>query len=174
MRAVAEDIATKVAKAARQIDYQDGVALGGQTSTLKLGVRKPSGDELKRAKSILARSEHPVQTTLEGIYARETVDVSKYPDEVPVTLQVLRVGKLRIGAIPCEVFAEIGLELKSFARPAPYFTVELANGYNGYLPTAAQHKLGGYETWRAKSSYLEVDASTKIVAELQRLMRDPR
>ena len=46
---------------------------------------------------------------------------------------------------------------------APAFTIELANGYNGYLPTPAQHKLGGSETWRARSSYLETEASTKIV-----------
>ena len=52
----------------------------------------------------------------------------------------------------------------------PHFTVSLANGYNGYLPTPEHHKLGGYETWRAKSSYLEVDASPKIVAELKALL----
>lgn len=172
MRAVAEDLATKVAKAAQAVQYLDGVTLWARASTLKLGVRKPTADEVKRAESILSRSEHPVQTSLDGIYARETVAMAKYPDEVPVTLQVLRVGDLTIGAIPCEVFAEIGLELKAAAKPAPYFTIELANGYNGYLPTPEQHKLGGYETWRAKSSYLEVDASTKIVAELRRLMRE--
>ena len=27
--------------------------------------------------------------------------------------------------------------------------IELANGYNGYLPTPQQHALGGYETWRS-------------------------
>ena len=43
------------------------------------------------------------------------------------------------------------------------FTIELANAYHGYLPTAAQHKLGGYETWRARSSYVEVEASEKIL-----------
>ena len=36
-----------------------------------------------------------------------------------------------------------------------------------------QHKLGGYETWRAKSSYLEVDASPKIVAQLKALLVAP-
>jgi hypothetical protein len=174
MRAVAEDLATKVAKAAQGIEYRDVVALGARTSTLKLGVRKPTADEMKRAESILARSKHPVQTSLDGIYARETLDMPKFTAAVPVTLQALRVGDLTIGAIPCEVFAEIGLELKKSAKPAPYFTIELANGYNGYLPTPEQHKLGGYETWRAKSSYLEVDASTKIVAELHNLVRDLR
>ncbi len=33
---------------------------------------------------------------------------------------------------------------------------------DGYLPTPEQHALGGYETWRATSSYLEVEASRKI------------
>src|SRR5699024_11218734 len=41
----------------------------------------------------------------------------------------------------------------------PMFTIELANGYYGYLPTPAHHELGGYETWRARSSFLEVHAS---------------
>ena len=61
-------------------------------------------------------------------------------------------------AIPCEVFVEIGLEIKAKSPLKPTFTIELANGYNGYLPTPEQHALGGYETWRARSSYLEVDA----------------
>jgi hypothetical protein len=53
----------------------------------------------------------------------------------------------------------------------PTFTIELANGYNGYLPTPAQHKLGGYETWRARSSYLEVDASTAITRTMVELLK---
>ena len=44
----------------------------------------------------------------------------------------------------------------------PTFTIELANGYNGCLPAKEQHALAGYETWRARSSYLEVDAAAKI------------
>ena len=47
--------------------------------------------------------------------------------------------------------------------------IELANGYNGYLPTPQQHGWGGYETWRAKSSYLEVDASVKMIAAFKEL-----
>jgi hypothetical protein len=48
--------------------------------------------------------------------------------------------------------------------------VSLANGYNGYLPTAAQHALGGYETWRARSSYLEVGAADAITATALELL----
>ena len=49
------------------------------------------------------------------------------------------------------------------------FTIELANGCNGYLPTPEQHKLGGYETWRARSSYLETEAAPKIFDTLMAL-----
>jgi len=73
-----------------------------------------------------------------------------------------RVGELGVCAIPCEVFTEIGLELRKKSPLKHTFTIELANGYNGYLPTPRQHELGGYETWRARSSYLEVNASPRI------------
>jgi neutral ceramidase len=42
----------------------------------------------------------------------------------------------------------------------------------GYLPTAEHHALGGYETWRARSSYLEVDASRAITAAWLELLKD--
>ena len=85
--------------------------------------------------------------TLPEIYARESILLTRMPDTVPVTIQALRIGDLGIVAIPCEVFVEIGLHLKAKSPLKPMFTIELANGYNGYLPTKAQHALGGYETW---------------------------
>ena len=50
--------------------------------------------------------------------------------------------------------------------------IELANGYNGYLPTEAQHALGGYETWRAKSSRLEVTAANVIQQTVLELLAE--
>ncbi len=108
--------------------------------------------------------------TLPEIYARETVLLAEYPATVRLKLQALRIGELGIVAIPCETFAAIGLEIKQKSPLRPTFTIELANGYNGYLPTPEQHKLGGYETWRARSSYLEVDASTRITATVLELL----
>ena len=69
---------------------------------------------------------------------------------------------LGIGAIPCEVFAETGLAIKQQSPFKPTFTIELANGCNGCLPTPPQHKLGGYETWRVRTSYLETEAAPKF------------
>jgi hypothetical protein len=57
---------------------------------------------------------------------------------------------------------QTGLEIKHRSPIQPTLNIGLANGYNGYLPTPEQHANGGYETWPARSSYLEVEASTKI------------
>lgn len=51
------------------------------------------------------------------------------------------------------------------------FVVELANPYYGYLPTPEQHKLGGYETWPARSSSLAEDGESRIRATLISIMR---
>ena len=74
----------------------------------------------------------------------------------------MRVGDFAVAAMPCEVFAETGLQIKQRSPIKPTINIGLANGYNGYLPTPEQHAVGGYETWLARTSYLEVEASTRI------------
>lgn len=58
------------------------------------------------------------------------------------------------------------LDLKARAPFAKAFTIALANGY---LPTAGQHRLGGYETWLG-TNVLESDAATKITDLLLRMV----
>ncbi|MGV3502578.1 MAG: neutral/alkaline non-lysosomal ceramidase N-terminal domain-containing protein [Adhaeribacter sp.] len=176
MRLVANTVAAETYKAVSQIRYQDWVSLGVEQEEITLGVRLPGKEEVKRAKDIIAKAKGPAMKTKEEIYARETVLMKEYPKQVPLLLQTLRLGDLAICAIPCEVFVEIGLELKEKSPFKPTFTISLANGYNGYLPTPEHHALGGYETWRARSSYLEVEAAPKITGvlfeQLNRLKRD--
>lgn len=166
MRTVANIIAAEVFKVYQNIKYQDWISLSSAQTEISLGVRKPDADELTRAKGIIAKAQKPVMTSMEEIYALETMALKDYPDQVPVVLQAFRLGDLAITAVPCEVFVEIGLDIKKRSPFKPTFSISLANGYNGYLPTPEHHRLGGYETWRAKSSYLEVDASTKITKSL--------
>jgi hypothetical protein len=164
IRAVANELADEAVRVFRSLVFRADVALSFRTAELSLGVRRPARDEVDRAELILKQTAGKPLTRLDQIYARETLLMRDYPATVPVTIQTLRIGELGIVAIPCEVFVEIGLDLKARSRLKPLFTIELANGYNGYLPTKAQHALGGYETWRARSSYLEVDAADKITA----------
>ncbi len=175
VRLVADSVARAAHAAYKDIRHRDGVSLAMAEKEVELGVRLPTEEDVARAKEVLAAAssdKRPVLTGLREVYARETVLLAKYPPRVKAKLQALRVGELGIVAIPCEVFVEIGLEIKKRGPLRPTFTIELANGYNGYLPTPAQHKLGGYETWRARSSYLEPEASTKIVATLLELLKE--
>ncbi len=169
---VANDVADVALATYKTIEWHDWIELKSAQKEIRLGVRLPKASEVKQAKEQLANAlqkNGPNSLSGTNLYARETVLLSEYPSQVPVILQAFRIGELGIAAIPCEVFAEIGLEIKAKSPFKPSFTIELANGYNGYLPTPAQHKLGGYETWRARSSYLEVDASPKIFNEVMAL-----
>ena len=159
-----------MARVCKELKYQDWAPLRMEQKEVRLAVRRPGGEDLARAEAILAKAKGRELRGLPEIYARETMFIKDYPDEVPLILQAIRIGDLGIAAVPCEVFAEIGLEIKSRSPLKPTFAIELANGCNGYLPTPPQHKLGGYETWRARSSYLEVDASVKITAALLDLL----
>jgi hypothetical protein len=174
MRAVANDVAAEALRVSNSIAYLDWVPLAVRQTEIELGVRRPTAEERDRARQIMAGAQGPAMRTLEEIYARETVLISEYPPKVPVILQALRIGDLGIAAISCEVFVEIGLEIKKKSPFATTFTTSLANGYNGYLPTPEHHRLGGYETWRARSSYLEIDASPRIVERLLELLQQLR
>jgi hypothetical protein len=151
------------------LNFRDWVPLGVAQTEIKLGVRLPGEADVARAEQILAKAKGTELKTPEQVYARETVLMKDYPKEVPVIIQAMRIGDVGIAAIPCEVFVEIGLAIKDKSPFMPTFTIELANGCNGYLPTPEQHKFGGYETWRARSSYLEVNAAPKIVETVMEL-----
>lgn len=170
MKTVADHLATASFEAVKKASYQRWVSLAAEQEEITLGVRKPDDTEVERAREIVAKAAGETMKSLEEIYARETLLLKDYPAKVNVLLQVFRIGDLAIAAVPAEVFVEIGLELKAKSPFKPTFTIGLANGYNGYLPTPAQHKLGGYETWRARSSYLEVHASDKILQTLFKLL----
>lgn len=167
---VAKSVADAAMGAFESIKWQKEAAIDSEESDLQLSVRKGSSQEIEQAKQWLAtipKDKDGQWADRKAIYARETLKLAEYPDTVPVKLQVHRIGSLSIAAIPCEVFVEIGLRLKRTSPFDRHFTISLANGYNGYLPTEEHHALGGYETWRARSSYLEVQAATKITEQLE-------
>lgn len=173
IKKVAGSVASAAMQAYEQIKFRPYVTLDSAEEDIQLKVRKPTKEELDRARQLLEttpKDKDGMYAPRDAIYARETVLIDAFPDAVPVKLQAHRIGDLSIGAIPCEVFVEIGLDLKQRTPFGSHFTISLANGYNGYLPTAEHHALGGYETWRARSSYLEVPAAEKITEHVMALL----
>ncbi|MBA4150198.1 MAG: hypothetical protein H0X66_18980 [Verrucomicrobia bacterium] len=167
MREVADDVAAAAFKAYKTIKFHDWVPLGGQLQWLEIGARHPTPAQLERAKAIVG-GPATTKRSMEQIYAERTLTMNAYPPTLPIPVQALRIGDVGIAGFPNEIFAEMGLELKLRSPFKPSFTIEIANGYYGYLPTPEQHKLGGYETWLA-TNRLEEEASRKMTEAVLRM-----
>lgn len=169
MQEVAEKVASKVAEEHAQIEFQEWVPLAAAATKLPLKARKPTPEMRKHFEEIEARSKDDSSGhRREQIYADRIERLKDAPDVVEIPMQVLKIGDLGITAIPFETFAETGLEIKDRSPFMEAFTIELANGSFGYLPTPEQHRLGGYETWLG-TNFVEEKASTKIVESLMSL-----
>jgi hypothetical protein len=154
----------------KAVEHRVPARLAVATAELELDVRKPSAQRVAWARQLLAQPQAQGPHRWSRIYAQETLHLAEFPDRRTVGLQAICIGRIGIAACPCEMFAETGLAIKQ-ASPLPgTFVMELANGYGGYLPTPQQHAWGGYETWPARSSHLQVDAEPKIRSELLRLL----
>ncbi len=173
MQEVADKIANRVYEAHQQLVFQDWVPLGAVEARLPLQVRQPTPEMHKHfAKLAEAQAKSPnAKPSRDMFYAERIALLKDAPREVEVPLQAMRIGDLGIAAIPFEVFAETGLELKQRIPFADAFTIELANGSYGYLPTPEQHRLGGYETWLG-TNFVQVDATVKIVDKLLELFEE--
>jgi putative membrane-bound dehydrogenase-like protein len=167
---VGASLAEAAYEAYQRIFYYDWVPLVMAESELELAIRQPSADELAAATKLVDTFKDRKPKTLLEVYAREAVLLSQMPARRKIKLQALRIGELGIAAIPNEVFSSTGLQIKIESPTPTTFTIELANGAEGYIPTPKQHKLGGYETWRARSSCLEVTAEPKIRAAVLELL----
>lgn len=175
MRHVAHDVAEKVHAALAQVEYRDHARLDARFREPLIACRRPDKELVEWAQRTLAeRAADPRKSGSQGtrgkadlpaIYAQRTLRMADYPESIPIPLQVLRIGEICLGTMPCEVFCEIGLEFKERCPLQPAFMVSLNHGYYGYLPTPRQHEWGGYETWLG-TNRLERNASEKMLSEL--------
>jgi len=174
MRQVADLLAKVVYEAHQKIKFHDWVELGAMQRELTLAVRKPTEKQLSYAHEILAKPDDAKPYHIrEKVYAERILQMHESPDQVCVILQTFRIGELAICAIPFEVFVEIGLEIKEKSPFGQTFTISHANGSFGYLPTAHQHELGGYETWLG-TNMVEIQAADKIVGSLLEMLDQTR
>jgi neutral ceramidase len=169
IRHVASLVADRIEEAMPAVEYQRSPSLAMAQSELTLQVRKPTSDRVAQAKAFLAEPDDKKLPPRAKAYAKWTQVLDEHEGTETLVLQAARIGDVGISAIPCEVLVEIGLRIKANSPLKPTFTIELANGHYGYLPDPRQHRLGGYETWLGTNT-LEIKASDKIEAELQRLL----
>ncbi len=174
IRIVAGKAADAATRAIQQIEStESNVTLAAMQREITLKHRVPTAEQIKRAGRIVnVDKEGETQLPrLAKIYAQRTLKLAAKPPTTKVIVQAVRVGDLAICALPFEVFAEIGLELKDKSPAADTFVVSLANGGYGYLPTPEQHQFGGYETWLT-TNQVQKDASSILVRNLLEMLSE--
>jgi neutral ceramidase len=167
---VGRDVAKAAYEAYKTIEYHNWVPLEIRERRLTLNVRKPGEQEVARASEFVKTFAGRKPQNWEEVYARETIILSKMPATRELKLQAIRIGDLGIAAIPCEVYGSTGLAIKAASPFSTTMNISLANGGEGYLAPPEQHKLGGYTTWRARTSCLEELAEPKIKAAVVGLL----
>lgn len=167
MTAVAKDLAQEVKNQYERIEFHDWIPLRAIESQITLEFRRPTQQIAKNIMKITQSQQNATAFSKDAkAYARRVNNlVTQYPAETTFPLQTFSIGDLAIASIPFEVFAETGLELKEKNPFKKSFTIGLSNGHWGYLPTPAQHKKGGYETWISVSRVQE-NASELITKAL--------
>ena len=154
--------------------YETHVPLKMLQREVTLQYRKPTAQQLARAKAILQITDKADIDRLPRLavpYAQRTVLAAERPKSVDVKIQAIRIGSLGICCIPFETFVEIGLDLKQRSPLPQTMVVSIANGRYGYLPTPAQHRLGGYETWLG-TCIVQKDTSEILTTHLLQMLEE--
>ncbi len=161
----------------RKIDHRADVELAMAEKRLTLNYRTPDAQRLAWARAIVDEMEGRQPETQQEVYALEQVILHER-QSTEVVVQAIRMGDIAIATTPTETYALTGLKLKLQSPTPATMVIELANGGDGYIPPPEQHRLGGYNTWAARSAGLDVQAEPKITAAalglLERVMGKPR
>jgi hypothetical protein len=162
-------------EALASIEHQADLPVAMLEEKLTLDVRTPEAAEVAKAKAYIAEKFPDREPQgWEEVYARATVLLSEMPKQRELRLHAIRVGDLGIGASPCEVYGSTGLAIK-LESPFPLqMNISLANGYEGYIAPPSQFQLGGYTTWRNRTTALEKQAEPKIRAAILKMLRELR
>lgn len=170
------DLAQKAYEKIGNLTWENDPSISVKYEEFTLNIRKPSLEDLEIAKREFIENDFNnlslKSDMIQRIYDREQVLLNEYPDTSKVSVQAMKIGNLVIGALPGEFFAETGLKLKEGINLHNYFTISLANAYGGYVPPAHEIERGGYETWRARSSFLEHHAEEKIREKLAEIIKE--
>ena len=163
---IGNEIAQKLVDSLPTVEWEEHPELGVEYQELNLRTRKPSLDELETAEALVANSNYETLVVddegLRKIYAREQVLLYQFPDQIQFPIQTIKIGSGRIGALASEIFAETGLWIKKNQKSKHYFTISMANGNCGYVPSEDAFSKGGYETWRSRVSCLHIDTENTL------------
>lgn len=158
---VGESVAQAALRAWKTIKFSDDVPLAMREENMTLAIRKPSAEDVAQAKAYL-KSHDATRMNTEYVFAQETVGIDQMPPTTTFKVQTIRIGNLGIVAVPVQPYAWTGLQIRQHSPFPQTFTICLANGSKGYIPTDRDFELGGYTTWRVRTNCLAKGSEEKI------------
>ncbi len=173
-RTIGQGLASSASLALRSAVDVDLPSLAGLAEPVSCQVRKPEAEKLARAQKLLCREGSPDldsakvevakrENNWETTFLIEALQLAEYPDAVEVPLGVAGGGELGFAGFGGETFVEFQLALKRHSPYAHTFCVNLANGWEGYIPTRHAFAEGGYEVQLARSSKLAPEAGDLLL-----------
>jgi hypothetical protein len=176
IRIVAQKAADTAWRARGKIKrHETDVKLGMLQREVTLSLRKPTPEQIAAAREVLAIKDPAKKAALPNRavdYARRVMSRAEAEEStLSAQLQAIRIGDFCVCGIPFETFCEIGLELKDKSPFPQTMVIGLANAKHGYLPTPAQHRLGGYETWLG-TNYVQLDTSDILAKNLLEMLTE--
>ena len=157
----AHELADLAFDAYESIAYEDDADLAMAEVRLPLKYRVPDKQRLEWAQRIVEAMGDRMPKDTTEVYAREQIYLHQW-QATEVVVQALRIGDMAIATTPTETYALTGLKIKLQSPLTKTMVLDLANGGDGYIVPPEQLRLGGYNTWAARSAGLEVDAEPKI------------
>lgn len=98
-------------------------------------------------------------------------DRKRQPD-MPLEIKVVAQDSWAMVTLPCELFVEWSLKIREKSPFEHTIVVELANGWNGYIPTRqAFERKGGYETKEVTSTMLIPEAGDMVLETVMEMLK---
>lgn len=153
-----QEIARRIATAVEDVlplakaDIRRQVVLRHLAATLPLPSRRVTQEENAQARAEVARLEADPQADVKIRYAMlernrrvaQRFDQQGDSPVHPVEVHVARLGDVAFATNPFECYLDFGLRIKANSPATQTFCVQLAAGYEGYLPTARAVRGGHY------------------------------
>jgi len=151
---------------------KDSLNIALEERSLLIPIRKPSAEEVERAKKELNESPRTEKDYTDmwamanyyyNYWAVELSEGRSSREEYPLRTSIISLDDIAMVTNSAELFVEYQLDIK---RRSPYpntMVVELTNGYCGYVLTKLALAMGSYEARTAFSSKLVPEAGSALV-----------
>jgi neutral ceramidase len=170
---VTQNIGRSLAEAALQLlpgmAFAEDWEVAETHALLTVPLQQPDPEQVARARKLLETKRPEDLHEADEIYDYRALRQSESgKTELEMEIQALRIGPAALVTIPAEVFTEIAQDIRAQAPRPETLVVELANGCEGYMPTARAFTEGGYEV---RGNKMRPDTGQAVVAQAAELLR---